>query len=159
VDLYTRRLTLRAVTREQAELLQVGQPPPGVIFGDGYPVGRTGTAAEYRLDRRWCGLALFLIIRDGLVIGDCSAQHEWAAGSTTVWLGYEVAAPSQGQGYAKEAVAQIVVWCLQQPLVTAVRAEIRWGHKESEAVAAHAALVPISRTAFARIWERATHDP
>ncbi len=160
LQLATTNLVLVAVPDDEAAALSDGAPVKGLTFGPGYPVARTQDAAVRRCDRlRWRGLALCLILRDGKVIGDCSAERELATDPSTVWIGYEISRTAQGQGYAKEAVCSIVNWALGQPGVERICAEILVGSIASQRVASFAGL-PTATMAFGRIWERRRgHNP
>jgi RimJ/RimL family protein N-acetyltransferase len=153
LQLATTRLVLVAVANDEAAALRDDAPVKGLAFGPGYPVARTQAVATRRCDLRWRGLALFLILRDGKVIGHCSAERELVTDPSTVWIFYEICPTAQDQGYAKESVRSMVSWALGQPEVERICAEILVGNIASERVASFAGLHPTSK-AFGQIWER-----
>ncbi|MFN2626992.1 MAG: GNAT family N-acetyltransferase [Mycobacteriales bacterium] len=66
---------------------------------------------------------LVTLRESGEVIGDCGWKGA-ADGARSVEIGYGIAAPYRGRGYATEAVGALVEWTLAQPGVTVVVAEV-----------------------------------
>jgi RimJ/RimL family protein N-acetyltransferase len=79
--------------------------------------------------------------------------------SGAAFFGYGVYPTFEGLGYASEAAAGLVDWCLQQPGVEIVRATIPVGHVASEIVSTRAGLQNTGRQEIdgevtLNVWER-----
>ena len=65
------------------------------------------------------GGSAWFVTLDGLVIGDCGV-HGAPDAAGDVEIGYGLAEPHRGHGYASEFVAALVGWLLRQPDVARV---------------------------------------
>jgi len=107
-EIVTPRLTLRPVTPELAQALVDGDLS-GVVPGHGWPHEDTldGIGSVPRGSTAW------LICMDGVVIGDCGTFAP-KPGSRDVEIGYGLAEPYRGRGYARELIPalarQILAW-------------------------------------------------
>ncbi|MBA3742083.1 GNAT family N-acetyltransferase [Sporichthya sp.] len=128
----TARLVLTPADAELARAVLDGSGPP---TARGWPGPEAlhvfHFAAEHGADPGW------LILRDGLVVGECGTNGPPDADGT-VEIRYGIAPPERDQGLATEACAALTRWLLAQPGVQRVAASI------------HAAGNPASR----RVLER-----
>lgn len=94
-----------------------------ILAGDGVPAARgwpgpdalqvLSMAVEHGGDPGW------LILRDGLVVGECGT-HGPPDAEGTVEIRYGIAPPERGQGLATEACAALTAWLFEQPGVLRV---------------------------------------
>src|SRR6266487_278139 len=95
---------LRPIGQALAAKLAAGDLT-SVAAGDGWP--HQDTADALRLAAQGSGLC-WLVILDGLVIGDCGTHGPVSAG--TVEIGYGLAAPYRGRGYGNQVVSTLADW-------------------------------------------------
>ncbi len=100
-----------------------------VTAGDGWP--HQDTADALRLAAQGSGLC-WLVILDGLVIGDCGTHGPVSAG--TVEIGYGLAAPYRGRGYGNQVVSTLADWLVSQADVAEVIAHTDAGNIPSRRV-------------------------
>jgi RimJ/RimL family protein N-acetyltransferase len=104
----TPRLVLDPVTEAVARAIVAGDHS-AVIAGEGWPhedtVDGIGTVLQ--------GAQAWLVLLDGVVIGDCGRFGEDE-------IGYGLAAPYRGRGYGGELVVALSRWVLAQPGVRRV---------------------------------------
>lgn len=115
----TDRLVLNPVTPEIATAVVAGDLST-LRLGDGWPHEDTADAMAMKLAPRsgpgW------LIVLAGIVIGDCGA-YTYPGASGEVEIGYGLAAPYRGEGYATEAVRAMCRWLVTEtgaPRIVAV---------------------------------------
>lgn len=140
--LRTERLVLEPVGVERARRICAGdlsglEPAPGWPHADTVDaLGMSAQAAD-DADTAW------LILRAGRVVGDIGAfgpvsdLESPATPPREVEIGYGLAAPERGKGYATEAARELVRFLLTLPGTSAVVAEVDAGNLASEAVLAH----------------------
>jgi RimJ/RimL family protein N-acetyltransferase len=116
--LRTARLRLEPVTIETARAILAGDLS-GLTVADGWP--HEDTADGLAMAAKGGRPPSWLILADGMVIGDCGL-HGPVDEDGGVEIGYGLAAPWRGQGYGSEAVAAITEWLLGQPEVRQIRA-------------------------------------
>lgn len=123
------QVALVPVTRDLARAVVAGADPTPFLTplraGRGWPHADTVDAlrpiaehGEVGGDGGW------LVVRDGLVVGDCG----WRGGPDaegSVLIGYGLAAPARGQGLGTEAVALLCAWAERQPGVERIVADVR----------------------------------
>jgi len=102
----TARLVLAPVTRDLAEAVVAGRLL-GLSPGAGWPHADTADAMTLALGPD-AGPS-WVITVGGLVVGDCGA-FAWPDESGVVEIGYGLAEPFRGRGYATEAVAGVCQW-------------------------------------------------
>ncbi len=115
-----------------AAALLAGSPVPGLVAGAGWPPPDTLDALTMDLatgDQSRTGW--FIILRSsGEVIGDCG----WRGGPDSAGeaeIGYGLAAPWRGRGYATEAIGGLLQWGTGQPGVRRLVAEVVAGNEPS----------------------------
>ena len=99
-----------------------------VRAGEGWPHEDTRhglrMAVEHGAPLGW------LVLLDGVVIGDCGA-HAGPDENGDVEIGYGLAAPFRGRGYGTELVRALAAWQLAQPGVRRVVAGVEVGNVPS----------------------------
>jgi len=122
-DLETTRLSLHALTAEEAETLHTGALPPQWSYADGYPLEDTkdGVGLFLRHGDRDYGFHFVVRREDGCVIGEIGFVEPPKGGSVTI--GYAIVPDARRQGYATEAIVAVTEWALAQRDVTCVRAQ------------------------------------
>jgi RimJ/RimL family protein N-acetyltransferase len=101
----TPRLVLEPVTQQFAQAVVAGRLD-GIRAGPGWPHADTADAmAMAQTDPA----PLWVITLDGAVIGDCGG-YAWPDAGGVVEIGYGLAEPFRGKGYATEAVAAMCTW-------------------------------------------------
>ncbi|MEV0092375.1 GNAT family N-acetyltransferase [Streptomyces sp. NPDC050738] len=134
----TERLTLRPVSPEEAADLADGGTG-GLAWIEGGPfdgtrraaggVVRAAIAGVY--DETW-GMYALIRTEDGKAIGGMGFHGAPTDGR--VEIGYDLAEPARGHGYATEAVRALSAQALQHPTVTTVLAKTDPGNKPSQSV-------------------------
>lgn len=85
------------------------------------------------------GAMVWLVTRDGVVIGDCGTvgpvEDDWAE------IGFGLAAEERGRGYGTELVAALADWLLAQPTVERLVATTDVGNAASRRVLERAGFV------------------
>ena len=104
----------------------VGGGTAGLAFAPGYPhddsLDVLRFMAEHGVgdsDGGW----FVTLGSDGRVVGDCGLKG-WVDADGRVEVGYGLAAPFRGLGYASEAVGALIGWLRGQPEVRTVLAEV-----------------------------------
>lgn len=96
-----------------------------VLTGQGVPAARGWPGPDALQVLTWAvehgGDPGWLILRDGLVVGECGT-HGPPDEAGTVEIRYGVVPGERGQGLATEACAALVAWLLAQPGVLRVAA-------------------------------------
>ena len=102
----TPRLVLQPVRRDLAQAVVAGRLS-GISRGAGWPHADTADAMTLALapdaGPSW------VITVDGVVVGDCGA-FSWPDENGEVEIGYGLAEPFRGMGYATEAAAGMCEW-------------------------------------------------
>ena len=114
----TERLVLQPVTRELATAVVTGRLSD-IRTGAGWPHADTADAMAMALMPH-AGPS-WVVTLDGLVIGDCGA-FSWPDGRGAVEIGYGLAEPFRGHGYATEAVEAMCQWLFEEAGATAITA-------------------------------------
>lgn len=137
--LTTARLALRELSPAGIRSVLAGRPDAGDRWAEGYPSGET-LGALLRVSRMLLadayrpGFGLYQIaLRGDGVVGD-AVFHTAPDDSGSVEIGYAVVESHRGRGIATEAVRALAAWALEQPGVTAVRAETEPGNPASRRV-------------------------
>jgi RimJ/RimL family protein N-acetyltransferase len=122
-DLETTRLSLHALSVEEAEQLHAGAPPPEWAYAAGYPLPDTkdGVGLYLRHGDRDFGFHFVVRREDRLVVGEIGFVGPPRGGA--VMIGYAIVPSARGQGYATEAILGLSEWSLEQPGVDVVRAQ------------------------------------
>lgn len=105
----TPRLVLEPVPPAQAAAIVAGDLS-SVGPGEGWP--HEDTADGLRAGIPW------LVLLDGIVIGDCGTHGPPVAGE--IEIGYGLAEPYRGRGYGSEVAVSLTEWLLAQPDVSRV---------------------------------------
>jgi [ribosomal protein S5]-alanine N-acetyltransferase len=127
----TPRLVLEPVHVDVARAVVAGDLS-GVRAGRGWPHGDTLGALQFAVDHN--GALGWFIVLDGVVIGDCGT-HGGPDEQGSVEIGYGLAQPYRGQGYATEAADALADWLLRRPGVRRVVAStLRTGNPASRRV-------------------------
>jgi len=121
--IHTERCVLEPLDIPTARALAAGRwdAVPG---GPGWPHPDTAVVVSAALSLGWptwlirCGPA------DGAVIGECGLKGAPEPGGP-VEIGYGLAGPARGHGYAREAVAALLGWLAEDRQATAVLAEVK----------------------------------
>jgi RimJ/RimL family protein N-acetyltransferase len=116
--LATLRLTLEPVTASTARAIVAGDLS-SVTAADDWP--HEGTANGLGMAIRLGHPPGWLVLRDGVVIGDCGI-HGVADEAGCIEIGYGFAESYRGKGYGSEVVAAMTLWLLGVEEVTRVRA-------------------------------------
>jgi len=129
-------VTLRPVSRQAAEAVLAGEPPPGVTVAADFPTEFSQGVASSALSGR-PGLGPFFLHRDedDVVVGEIGGGF---VGPGELMIGYAVVKSVEGRGYATEAVRQLLGHARADPGI--------------ERVVAH---TPLDRPASARVLEKA----
>jgi RimJ/RimL family protein N-acetyltransferase len=104
----TLRLALEPVSQDVAAAVLAGDLSQ-VRAADGWPHEH----ALHGLEHVAGGAAVWFITLDGLVIGDCGL-HGPPSEQGEVEIGYGLAEPYRGRGYASEFVPALASWLLRQ---------------------------------------------
>ena len=116
MPILTSRLVLQPVTRELARAVVSGRISD-LRVGPGWPHADTADAMAMALAAdpgpSW------VIILDGVVIGDCGA-FSWPDEDGVVEIGYGLAEPFRGHGYATEAARATCRWLFSEARATAI---------------------------------------
>lgn len=112
----TSRLVLEPVTRELAHAVVSGRMPD-IRVGPGWPHADTADALALALIAN-AGPS-WVITLDGSVIGDCGA-FSWPDEDGVVEIGYGLAEPFRGNGYATEAAEGMCRWLFSEARATAI---------------------------------------
>ena len=105
---------LEQLTRERAAAIAAGDLS-SVVAGEGWP--HEDTADGLRV-----GDPVWLVLLDGVVVGDCGTTGPPEDGS--VEIGYGLAAPCRGRGIGTELVRQLAELLLARPDVRRLTAEV-----------------------------------
>ena len=120
-DITAGGLVLTPLTPEVAQRLVQGQPL-GLDCAPGWPHEETvpgiRLAVEAGCDPGW------LVLRDGVVIGECAVKGGRPFGCEAE-ISYGLAGPQRGRGFGSTLVAALSAWLLRQPGIDAVTAEVR----------------------------------
>lgn len=126
--LHTKRLDLVLLDPATARLLAAGRPD-GRPWAEGYPLGSSLlraelTAAAAAQDRPLGGFGTYQVVRraDGRVIGDVGFMGP-PDDTGAVSLLCAFAPPARGQGYATEALTELLLWSSRQAGLTCVLAD------------------------------------
>lgn len=116
----TERLSLRPLEPSSARAIADGDFS-GLTPGVGWPTAATPIVAmRLAADP---GALTWLIVHDGLVIGECGLKHALGADGS-VEIGYGVGTAWRGAGYGGEAVRGLVRWLATVPACRRVTAEV-----------------------------------
>lgn len=114
-------LTLKPLTTEVAQRLIDGQPLD-LDCAPGWPHDETISgirlALEAGCDPGW------LVLRDGVVIGECAVKGGRPCGHEAE-ISYGLAGPQRGRGLGTTMVDALSAWLLRQPGIDTVTAEVR----------------------------------
>ena len=116
MPILTSRLVLEPVTRELARAVLSGRISD-IRAGPGWPHPDTADAMAMALTAD-AGPS-WLITLDGVVIGDCGA-FSWTDEVGVVEIGYGLAEPFRGHGYATEAAEALCRWLFLEARATAI---------------------------------------
>ena len=114
----TPRLVLEPVTQRFAEAVVTGRLGD-VRAGSGWPHEDTADAMAMAMASD--STPTWVITVDGVVIGDCGA-FGWPDERGVVAIGYGLAEPFRGSGFATEAVAAMCRWLCANAEATAITA-------------------------------------
>jgi RimJ/RimL family protein N-acetyltransferase len=127
----TARLVLVPVEADAARAVVSGDLS-GVRAGQGWPHDDTIGALRLALD--FGGALGWFVTLDGVVIGDCGT-HGGPDEAGSVEIGYGLAQPYRGRGYATETADALAAWLLTVPGVRRVVASaLRTGNPASRRV-------------------------
>ncbi|MDQ4089813.1 MAG: GNAT family N-acetyltransferase [Actinomycetota bacterium] len=114
----TPRLVLEPVTRRLAEAVVTGRLG-GIRAGPGWPHQDTADAMAMALSSD--SVPSWVITVDAVVIGDCGA-FAWPDERGVVEIGYGLAEPFRGRGFATEGVAAMCKWLGANAAASAITA-------------------------------------
>jgi RimJ/RimL family protein N-acetyltransferase len=114
----TPRLVLEPVTQRLAEAVVTGHLGD-IRAGPGWPHGDTADAMAMAMSPN--SAPTWVITLDGVVIGDCGA-FGWPDDRGVVEIGYGLAEPFRGRGFATEAAAAMCTWLCTYAGATAITA-------------------------------------
>ncbi len=105
--IHTERLTLRAATDEDLEVIVRMLTDPAVrgYLGGPVPEDRARTALSGPLGERW-GSFLVTVTRTGEVVGSCLLDSDLG----DLEISYQLLPEFWGHGYAREAVIRVLAW-------------------------------------------------
>ena len=112
----TERLELVPVGRDVAAAVVAGDLS-GLAAGAGWP--HADTLDGLRLALEHGGTLGWFVTLAGVVVGDCGT-HGGEDATGTVEIGYGLAGPYRGRGYATELCRALTCWLLADPAVRAV---------------------------------------
>jgi RimJ/RimL family protein N-acetyltransferase len=116
----TERLLLRPLGRALAGAIAAGDYS-GLSPGPGWPTETTAIVALRAAADP--GALTWLIVRDGLVIGECGLKHAPGPDGSTE-IGYGVGTAWRGRGFGAEAVHGLVEWLANVPACRRLTAEV-----------------------------------
>jgi RimJ/RimL family protein N-acetyltransferase len=116
----TERLSLRPLSPGRARAIADGDYS-GVTLGADWPTAATPLVMTRAAADP--GALTWLIVRDGLVIGECGLKHALDADGSAE-IGYGVGAAWWGAGYGTEAVRGLVGWLADVPDCRRLTAEV-----------------------------------
>ena len=116
MPILTSRLVLQPVTRELARAVVSGRIS-GLPVGPGWPHADTADAMAMALVAN-AGPS-WVITLDDVVIGDCGS-FSWPDEGGVVEIGYGLAEPFRGNGYATEAAEGMCRWLFSEARATAI---------------------------------------
>jgi RimJ/RimL family protein N-acetyltransferase len=116
----TERLLLRPLERAPAQAMADGDYS-GFSAGAGWPTETTAIAALRAATDP--GALTWLIVCEGLVIGECGLKHG-PAHDGSAEIGYAVGAAWRGKGFGVEAVRGLVGWLANVPACRRLTAEV-----------------------------------
>lgn len=116
----TERLLLRPLGRGPAGAIAAGDYS-GFLPGPGWPTETTAIVALRAASDP--GALTWLIVCDGLVIGECGLKHAPAADGAAE-IEYGVGAAWRGKGFGAEAVRGLVGWLAGVPACRRLTAEV-----------------------------------
>lgn len=135
-DMETNRLRLFAASEERMRRFIAAQAEEGLKAA--YTEMLNGCLAH---PDQWEWHAVWMIeLKDGTHVGELCFKGLSEEGS--VEIGYGIAEPHRGLGYATEAVSAVVGWALRQPGVVCVTAEAEESNAASRRVLEKAGFVP-----------------
>jgi RimJ/RimL family protein N-acetyltransferase len=145
-EIKTERLLLRQLTPDDARALLDGQPLDGLPWESGYPTEGTLVAVDAFVRAVAAGLdpgpfGVYQLVRldEARVVGDIGFYgRPDADGAVTV--GYGLAPPARGRGYATEALRAVLAWALAQPGVRRVQADTTHANVPSQRVMERAGM-------------------
>jgi RimJ/RimL family protein N-acetyltransferase len=123
----TERLLLRPLTPGSAGAIAAGDYS-GLVPGAGWPTDATPIVALRAATDP--GALTWLIVRAGLVIGECGLKHAPGPDGSAE-IGYGVGAPWRGAGFGTEAVRGLVGWLACLPACRRLTAEVHQGNLAS----------------------------
>ena len=154
----TERLRLRQLEVGEARALLDGRAHPARPWISGYPIEGTLIAVEAFLRQVSAAggpgpYGVYQLIRqsDYLVVGDIGF-HAPPDRSGTVTVGYGLAPPARGHGYATEALRGIIDWALEQPEVRRVEADTSHGNLASRRVMERAGMRYVGQNDLLRFY-------
>jgi RimJ/RimL family protein N-acetyltransferase len=154
----TERLKLRQLDVGEARALLDGRAHPERPWISGYPIEGTLIAVEAFLRQvsavgRLGPYGVYQLIRlaDSLVVGDIGF-HAPPDRAGTVTLGYGLAPPARGRGYATEALRGMIDWALAQPGVRRVEADTSHGNLASRRVMERAGMRFVGQNDLLRFY-------
>ena len=157
-EILTKRLRLLQLDAAQARNLLAGRPDAERPWISGYPIDGTLVAAEAFLRTVDAGIdpgpyGIYQLVRqaDSMVVGDIGFHAPPDSGGT-VTVGYGLAAPARGNGYATEALQAIIGWALGQPQVRRVEADTAHANIPSQRVMERAGMRLIGRNDRLRFY-------
>jgi RimJ/RimL family protein N-acetyltransferase len=129
VELTTPRLRLRPLSPAAMQDLLDGRPVDGRRWAEGYPLDGTLVAVamqadlvKHAVDRGPFGHFQVVLRDEDLVIGDIGF-HAPPDDLGEVSIGFGIVPAARGRGFAREALAALLQWTLQQPEVRTVHAD------------------------------------
>ena len=154
----TERLRLRQLEVGEARALLDGRAHPARPWISGYPIEGTLIAVEAFLRQVSAAggpgpYGVYQLVRqtDSLVVGDIGF-HAPPDRSGTVTVGYGLAPPARGRGYATEALRGIIDWALEQPEVRRVEADTSHGNLASRRVMERAGMRYVGQNDLLRFY-------
>jgi RimJ/RimL family protein N-acetyltransferase len=118
--IFTERLVLRPLGPGPAQAIADGDYD-GLTAGSDWPTETTPIVAMRAAADP--GALTWLIVRDGMVIGECGLKHAPGPDGATE-IGYGMGAAWRGDGYGTEAVRGLVEWLTDLPGCLRVTAEV-----------------------------------
>jgi RimJ/RimL family protein N-acetyltransferase len=157
-EIVTTRLRLRQLDVGEARALLDGRAHPERPWIAGYPIEGTLIAVEAFLRQVSAGgrpgpYGVYQLVRltDSLVLGDIGF-HAPPDRVGTVTVGYGLAAPARGHGYATEALRGVIDWALAQPGVRRVEADTAHSNLPSRRVMERAGMRFVGQSDLLRFY-------
>jgi RimJ/RimL family protein N-acetyltransferase len=144
VTLEGETVLVRPITFEAAVAVVRGEVPAGCVFADGYPSPFSLEVMDLLAGPRRAEVAGFepsFVVRreDGVVVGEIGCTLD--AQSATATVGYGIVEPSQGRGYATDALRTLIAHLREDSRVERIAAQTFVEHVASRRVMEKAGMV------------------